>query len=628
MERLHQFGRVDDLRRHRNLERAPLPLVHHFDRALQHHVLRLDTFAGQLVARLSLDALERRLDLGRVGAVGRAHEAVGKVVLDVDQQAAQCRGDAGVRRHDHRRDRQFTRDRGPVQRARAAEGAQGEVARIVAARDRQQAHGVSHVSVGHAHDRLGGLVQLHAERLGHRAAHGVLGQLRVQRDLAARQRGAEPPEHHVRVGVGRDLVAVPVAGGPRIGAGRLRPVAQRPALVPPGQRPAARADGQHLDRREADRKAVLDVPVLGDARLSLVRDRHVGRRAAHVEADRVRVAAEVADESTGDRTRGNARSGQSRGEVADRLGRHHAAAGMEQQQFARIAAIGQLVRQARHVIDHHGRHDRVGHGGREPLVLENFGHDLRRDRDRNVRHDLFQDVAHALLVGAVHVGVHEAHGDRRHAAFLQDARHAVGVVLVQPDQDLALCADAFAHGQAVAARDVGLGHVLVGVPKVFLVGAPDLDHVAKALGADHRRARQVAGDQRVGRHGRPVREHGHVRQVDPRLVDAVHDRAHRVVRGRGGLLDPDRAGRLVHDADVCEGAPHVDGDSGIGHAGVLFCIGQSLPARRSDASAGVSNLGLAVFSAPSGHARRCGGHVRRRPASLRVSVGVQPNLAL
>ena len=70
------------------------------------------------------------------------------------------------------------------------------------------------------------------------------------------------PEHDVRVGVGRLRAAAPVARRAGVGARRLRPVAQRAGRVDPGERAAAGADRQHLDGREADRVAVLDVPLL------------------------------------------------------------------------------------------------------------------------------------------------------------------------------------------------------------------------------------------------------------------------------------------------------------------------------------------------------------------------------
>ena len=75
------------------------------------------------------------------------------VVLDVDEHAAHRRRHAGIRRHDDRRDRQLARERRAVQRPGAAERDEREVARVVAAADRDQADRVGHVGVGDGDDR-------------------------------------------------------------------------------------------------------------------------------------------------------------------------------------------------------------------------------------------------------------------------------------------------------------------------------------------------------------------------------------------------------------------------------------------------------------------------------------------
>ena len=261
---------------------------------------------------------EPRLDRRGIGGRDRLDVAFREVVLHIDQQAAERRGDAGIGRHDHDRDRQFARQREPVQRARAAERDERKIARIVAAADRDQPHRVGHVGVGDTHDRLRRLMQLHAKFLGNTGAHRVNRLLRIKPDRAARKTFAEPPEHDIGIGVGRHRVAAAVARRPGIGAGRLRAVAQRPALVDPGERAAAGADRQHLDAGKADRVAELDVPVFGDARLAFPRQRHVATGAAHVEADRIREAALQGDVAAGDRPGGDAGARRAARRIASR----------------------------------------------------------------------------------------------------------------------------------------------------------------------------------------------------------------------------------------------------------------------------------------------------------------------
>src|SRR5688572_10206337 len=97
-----------------------------------------------------------------------------------------------------------------------------------------------------------------------------LGDVAVERHGAAHELHAEAAEHEVRVRVGRLVAAAAVAGRPGVGAGRLRPVAQRAGLVDPGQRAATGADRQDLDAGEADRVAVLDRPLVRRAHLAAV----------------------------------------------------------------------------------------------------------------------------------------------------------------------------------------------------------------------------------------------------------------------------------------------------------------------------------------------------------------------
>ena len=129
--------------------------------------------------------------------------------------------------------------------------------------------------------------------------------------------------------------------------------------------------------------------------------------------------------------------------------------------------------------------------------------------------------------------------------------------------------DAFGYGQPVAPRHIRLDDILVGVPEVFLVGAPDLDDVAKALGRHHGGARQAARDQRVGRDRGAVREQRDLGEVNPGLGNAAHDAVDRIARRRG-LLDADEAGRLVHDTDVGEGAADINSHAKVLHDTTSF----------------------------------------------------------
>ena len=202
-------------------------------------------------------------------------------------------------------------------------------------------------------------------------------------------------------------------------------------------------------------------------------------------------------------------------------------------------------------------------------MLEDFGQHLGGDRDRDIRHRLDQDVAHGALVLAVEIGVHEADRDGGDAASFQNARDLARRGDVERFEHDAGGIDAFGHRQPVAPRHVRLDDVLVGVPEVFLVGAPDLDDVAKALGGHHGGARQPARDQGIGRDRGAVREQRDLGEVDSGLGHPAHDAVDGVGRRRR-LLDADQAGGLIHDTDVGEGAADVNGHANVLHDATSF----------------------------------------------------------
>ena len=205
-------------------------------------------------------------------------------------------------------------------------------------------------------------------------------------------------------------------------------------------------------------------------------------------------------------------------------------------------------------------------------MLEDFRHHLGRRGDGNARQFLFQNLLHAPLIGAVGEGVHEAHRHRQHAALAQHAGHFARPGFVQRGDDIARRVHALVHRQAVTARDIGAGNVLVGVPQVFLVGAADLDHVAEAFRAHHRGARQAAGDQRVGGHRGAVRQQGDFGEIDVAFFQAGHEPVDRV-RCRCGLGNPDQPGRLIEDTDVGESSADIDGHAKCGHGSAGFLLG-------------------------------------------------------
>ena len=99
--------------------------------------------------------------------------------------------------------------------------------------------------------------------LGHRLARRP----RVEGHVAAEEVvGVEDAEQQIGVGDRRLGAALAVAGRARVGAGRLRPDLQQAEVVDPGERAAAGADLDQVDRRHGDReaRALLEAVDAGD----------------------------------------------------------------------------------------------------------------------------------------------------------------------------------------------------------------------------------------------------------------------------------------------------------------------------------------------------------------------------
>ena len=228
-------------------------------------------------------------DLVRRRLAHQADERAGELVAEVRDEVADRAQQAGRGRHDHGVAAHQLRDRVRVQRPRAAEGDEREVARIVAALHRHQAQGAGHVLVDDREDAVRGLLEREVHRVGDRLHGGARG-LDVERHLAAQEARRQVADDDVRVGHGRLGAALAVGRRAGLGAGRLRPDAERAGeLRHVCDRAAARAHRVDVDARDLDAE-VADRRLAPDRRLAVLAQRDVGGRPAHVEREDVRVA--------------------------------------------------------------------------------------------------------------------------------------------------------------------------------------------------------------------------------------------------------------------------------------------------------------------------------------------------
>ena len=123
--------------------------------------------------------------------------------------------------------------------------------------DRVRAYGQRHVRVDDLDDAERGVLDRQAERLRHLGFDGLVREVGIERQVAAEHLvGVEAAENDLRVGDGRLLAALAVAGGARFGAGRARPDVKAARGIDIGDRAAAGADRDEIDHRHQNGMAV------------------------------------------------------------------------------------------------------------------------------------------------------------------------------------------------------------------------------------------------------------------------------------------------------------------------------------------------------------------------------------
>ena len=228
-----------------------------------------------------------------------------------------------------------------MQRPGAAEGEQREIARVVAARRprpcgsrRPSCMLPSRSTAPAACDRRRARPACRSSPRRSRATCSTVDR-RVDRQQPLR---VEPPEQQIGVGDRRLRAAAAVADRARAGAGAFRPDLDQPGGVDAGDRAAAGADRVHGHHRHMDRHGIFDLDLVGDRRLGVADQRHVGRGAAHVVGDEVVEAGAPARIGGGDDAGGRARHHGLRRLARHEAGRDHAAIAVHDQEVARVAA--------------------------------------------------------------------------------------------------------------------------------------------------------------------------------------------------------------------------------------------------------------------------------------------------
>ncbi len=326
-----------------------------------------------------------------VDGVEAARHRAGEVDADRRHERAERRQHAGVdREHDAVGVEQLG-DPAGMHRAGAAERQHGDTAQVDAVLDGVHPRRGRHVLVDDLVDARGGLDGVEGEC----APDGVDRRRRsvsVEGHVAAEKGGrVEQPEDHVGVGDGRLRAAAPVRRRPRLGACGLRADLEQAELVGVGDRSAAGTDLDEIDRRDGHGKsgALLepvdagDLERRGQARLAVLDEAGLGRRAAHVEAQQ-----SLLSEAFGEPTAGEGTGGRTGLDETDRgaggvVGGHDTAVGQHHQHGAPEPLGGEPLLQLVEVRADHRHRRRVACRGHHAWVLAELRRHVGGDADGN-----------------------------------------------------------------------------------------------------------------------------------------------------------------------------------------------------------------------------------------------------
>ena len=421
-----------------------------------------------------------------------------------------------------------------MQRSGAAVGEEREVARVVAAHDRDLLDARRHLGDDEGDDPLRHRLRLDADAAAE-PLDGRFCEPRIELDLAAEQTlGAEPAEDDIGVRHRGLASAAAVAGGPGCRTRRLRADRDHPPGVEPGDRAGTRADAVDLDLLQLEREGA-DAPLGRHGEGAVAHEAGIRRGPAHVVGDEVAVARGAADEMRADDAGGRAREHRADRPLDHARDRPGAAVRGHDVDRPGVAARAEPALQCPQIASHARADIGVERRRGEPLVLAVLGEHLRGERDHGLRQCRAHDLGGRALVRVVRVGVEVADGDRLHAAplelggnrghFLALDRAAHGAVVERALRDLE---DRTARHQRRRPRRLD-------VVEDGAVAAADLEHVAEAARGDDRRARALALEDRVGRDRGAVGELGHAPELDAHARDPGENRHGRVL-GRGRHL--------------------------------------------------------------------------------------------
>ena len=337
-----------------------------------------------------------------------------------------------------------------MQRTAAAVAEQREIARIVAARDRDLLDNRRHSQIGDRQNAFGGadggVGTVVAERFGDPRNHRLARERGVELHFAAEEiLGVQPAEQEVGIGHRRLRAAAGIPCGTRHRAGATRADTETALAIEPSDRAAADADFENIDDVAADRKSVVGAADVVDrfhGIAAALDQRAFCRRAAHVEGDEIvdaeKLAVARSADAAADRTGLHKRDRL----AATAFRRDHAAMRSHQQKRSGEAALAQASIKLGDVFADLRADIGIGRDRRRALELVPFARELGAGGDEHVRQKAAQCRSGLFFVIRGQVGIEETDRERLDLERAQGVRKRLQFIFHQRRADAAGAFDA------------------------------------------------------------------------------------------------------------------------------------------------------------------------------------------
>ena len=427
-----------------------------------------------------------------------------------------------------------------------------------------------HVLVDHVVHAEGRAPWLDTQRIG-QLAERRFRRHRVDLHRATQEEiGIEITQRQVGIGH-RGLGATSaVARGTWLRAAALRSDIQCAEIALVRDRATTGADLDQLDRGDLDRQTGaaqetllarrLEAP--GDDRLTVVDQRELGGRPAHVEGQHSLEACIASEPCPGQRP--------CRGPAFQQLDRRalgladvcETTVGQHEEQPARNALGAQRLLQPLEIDLGQGPDIGVGHRRAGTQIFADFRRNVGGKRNRQVLEALGNRRSDRALVSRIGVGVQEADGQAFHA-LLHKVGH-LGKRCADIERDLygAVRAHPFLRFTTPGALHQRLRHLDEKIVELIFALARDLQHIAEARRGEQPGFRAFALDQRIGEQRRGMHDAADLLRRGARLLQhaprALQGPAGRIVGCRAFFPDDGPSVAGIMDDEVGEGSPDVD----------------------------------------------------------------------